>query len=193
MRTILALVLALSVQCACQSKPKVHPTDAYIDKQLKIIEKHKDVLAKQGRMPVDFSFPETVLAQYSWHSFKDGLFGAYTFYEPAFQQAQKSWWIHGFVKKGSDVLIAVNKNAQFKQYCRSVTWNMDGTETRDCDPPMNSMVGYQVGSGLGTVVEVIDDSTLRLDRKATADTLRFDLSITPPDYEDMCACHGGQQ
>lgn len=38
------------------------------------------------------------------------------------------------------------------------------------------------------VVEVVNKSTLRLDKKATGDVLQYDLGILPPDYVNMCAC-----
>lgn len=130
---VIALILMIimgSVIVWAQAK-KIKPSaDVFIDKQLAIIDAHVKILAKQGRVPADFADGTQVLATYGWHTkcgssegaiapvsllqhCDGGAFGAYSYSEAAFKQAQRSWWIVGTMKAGSDLLVAVNRNAKF--------------------------------------------------------------------------------
>lgn len=202
---------------ATATKPK-SPSETYIDAQLNLIKEHAKKLAKEGRMPEDFASTELFLAEYGWHSGNEtapgnqpplwllqsgarqgtGSFGAYSFSQRAFAQAQKQWWIHGVIEKGKDLLYPLNRNANF-------------------DP---SVVGYRISGIYGerlsaTVIEVrgkgyewqswgSDGSSdhgkdtwsgpLRLskpfpdDGKEPRFVYQYDIAILSPDYVDMCGC-----
>lgn len=211
MRLTIGLLLALT---ACSGQHKTvkgfSTEDAYQQKQKHFIDTHVKILQKGGRMPTDFVDGYMVLGIYGWRAdnglsetgptaslgllqASGGAFGAYTFYQAAFDQAKRSWWIDGVMKAGSDLLVAVNRNAEFKRVVRSESWDSEGGHKIDQGPPMNSAVGYHVGYMYhgpkdAVVVEVIDGRTLRLNKSSPGDVLQFDLAILPPDYVDMCDC-----
>jgi hypothetical protein len=199
MRTLI-IGLVLLEAAACQPK-KSTPSGDYIDQQLKVIESHAELLKDAGRMPVDFVSPYLYIGAYDWHSTSGrGYFGAYAFYQPAFDQASRSWFVHAMMKKGSDLLVAINRNAEFIRHCRyRALVSQDGgapKEVDDCDPAMNSPVGFTVsrmyqGPEDAVVVEVVSSNTLRLSKKSPGDVLQYDVAILPSDYVDMCACHAG--
>lgn len=160
-----------------------------------LFEAHAAILQQEGRLPADFEGVHYILGRYGWHGHaghersdgvrlrrSGGAFGAYSFYQPAFEQAQRSWWIHGVMEAGSDILRPVNMNAKFA----------------------DQVVGYRVGhiSVVGSresirdavVVEVpkyFDGSstnTLRLDTKASGFALGYNIGILPPDFVSLCEC-----
>lgn len=185
-----AIVLAAATYILAQ--PKGHPraleeeTSArYRSLSRKVIDDHASILMKEGRMPTDFAATFTVLGEFGWHKLSDAYSGVYTFHQASFDQAKRSWWIHGTMKAGSDLLVAVNRNSQFE--CSD--W--DATSCK-----MNSPVGFSVGFMYkgpvdAKVLAVVGRSTLRLDKVSPADVLQYDLSILPPDYVDMCQCAVG--
>lgn len=144
-------------------------------------------------MPEDYYEDYRVLGQYGWIRTAGGSSGVYSFYRPAYEQMQRSWVVHVVMQKGSDILIAVNRNAEFVRKCRSQWWGSDGSHGEDCDVPMKPPLGYSVGWMYGGpqgahVLEVLSSNRLKLDKKASEDVLQYDVMITPPDYIDMCAC-----
>lgn len=222
------LIGALAMAGAFYVAPQAQMRSLIATERAKI-DRHAEILATQGRMPRDFGMPELVLGVYGWHDWQrypadcrrasnsEGWpgycrFGAYSFHRPAFEQAQRSWWIQGMMRAGSDLLVAVNRNATFDDgvWSGSLTtcWSTgetkrhpDGTlevvtkcEQQPRKPNgMNSPVGFKVGYMYqgpedATVIEVVDYRTLRLDKKAPGDVMQYDLAILPPDYVDMCAC-----
>lgn len=199
-RFMLSLLFGASVAivlCVCLAAAGKTKSDIFIEAQQKVIDEHAKVLQDAGRMPADFASAYIVLGSYGWHGDgSSGSFGAYSFYEPAFEQATRSWWINGVMHAGSDLLIAVNRNVEFIRKCRGVWADSAGHSGQDCDPPMHSPVGYKVGvmydgSKGAKVIEVVNGHTLRLDKKSLGEALKFDLEILPPDYVDMCACTTG--
>lgn len=181
---------ALFVRAA--SKPR-EQSEIYYAKQEKIIEAHAATLRKEGRMPLDFSDAFRVIGQYGWHSAcgdgvgavaqvwiyrcDGGSFGAYTFYEPAFAQAKRTWWIHGVMEKGSDLLHPMNRGAKFDESIigYGVSFMYKGPEgARVIELPK-----YSDGSSM---------NVLRLDKKSPDFAQQWDMAITPPDYVDMCSC-----
>lgn len=176
--------------------------------QAKVFEAKEKILVEHGRMPVDFGNTFRVLGVYGWRRGPTGLFGAYTFSEEAFQQADRSWFIHAMMKEGSDLLIAVNRNVKFDRSNSSWILGCTGcteeylkkenakTAMTGYLPPV-SPVGYMVGFMYkgpegATVVEVVNRTTLRLDKKSPGDVLSYDVQITPPDYRNMCECEISQ-
>lgn len=186
----------------------------YINSEMKIIEKHADALKKRGQMPTDFADTYRVLGTYGWHSDRDvtvqssgiqpslnvlrnggGSFGAYSFFEPAYDQAKRTWFIHGMMKAGSDLLIAFNRNAKLDD-------SPDGYCLAGCTEEGNKrLAGEKIGTPLGykvgymykgpvdtTVIEIIDRRTVRLSKKADHDVMQYDLILAPADYVDMCGC-----
>lgn len=117
--------------------PGRSPSDVFRDGQLALINEHAKILMDEGRMPEDFGDAFSVLGTYGWHSASDpgvstggtvpslgvlnhgrgGAFGAYSFSPEAFEQAKRCWWIHGVMEAGSDILVPVNRNAQFRTWC----------------------------------------------------------------------------
>lgn len=183
-------------------------SDRYIQEQEGVFSSHQAELVKQGRMPSDFGDAYRVLGQYGWHTGRDtsvrevgtrpslgflqfsdggGTFGAYTFYEPAWEQAQRSWWIHGVMETGSNVLHAVNMSAKFTDqvvgYYVDFLW--DGCRT--CDgrtSPRHIKVldipKYSDGS--------LHSRELVIDYRAKRFVEMYNVGVLPADYVDMCAC-----
>jgi hypothetical protein len=154
--------------------------EEFINREMAVIRAKGELLRQAGRIPAaDHEGAFTLypkVGRYEWHAGpRGGYFGAYAFSQLAFEQAMRSWWVHGTIAARSDLLVAANPNAKF-------------------DP---SVVGYAVNSiYLGhdrsltgaKVVEFVDEHTVRLDRTAEADGEQWALGVLPPDYVDLCDC-----
>lgn len=168
---------------------------AYHAKQDAIIETHKKILVEAGRITDPDHFPpEVYIGTYS--DIKgicdDGMkptpctFGSYTFSEEAFAQAKRMFVLHGQIAEGSDLLIDVGQGAFDKtvvgydvgsmSYC-----SLHGGKLWHC-------YGADSFFQKSKVVEFIDKHTVRLDHKAKWDAEMYGLTVTPPDYVDMCNC-----
>jgi hypothetical protein len=200
---LFATLIAIGV---CVAQVARHESgEAYINRQLKIIEAHKALLVKAGRItdPSHFS-AEVYLASYGWHGDANGSFGAYTFYAPAFEQAKRIFVIHGEVDEGSNILVDANYGHYVEDergvtelssdnvgkgafdpsivgdtvpgltYCESY-----GNHNKYCDEP--GLIGAKV-------IKFIDRGHVMLDKTADHDAVMYGLTITPPDYVDMCGC-----
>lgn len=200
----MATTVGLSSSLQPQSQ-KVVLGEAFIRRETAEIERHADILKREGRIPTDFWSSHRVLGRYGWHNNEGdssvggtpslgllqrgarsgGSFGAYSFYRPAFEQASRSWWIHGVMEAGSDILHVVNRNAKLTE----------------------QVIGYRVQYISAypheirdaTVIEIpkwpdgsLRSSELRLNKRAPSYAMTYDIGILPPDYVDMCNCHVGQ-
>lgn len=199
---VLVVVLAVAVvhggfSVLAQRKGQgVSPSERYIKQQLAVIHSYAEKLVDAGRLP-DTADAFRILGQYGWHnagsgassvgalatlsvltSGTGGSFGAYTFYQPAYEQAQRSWQIHGMMETGSDILWPMNANAKFTEQIIGyhVGYISDGPE----HATVIGLPKYDDGSFRGG---------LQLDKKATKLVRQWGLMILPPDYVDMCACH----
>lgn len=133
MKHILPFLLTIAMCAGCQTtthvRKAVSPIDSYIDKQSAIIDAHKAILVKAGRITDPDHFDaDLYLTSYGWHSSCntrnslpgtdgenarslaistgcDGSFGAYTFNADAFKQAQRLYVVHGEMLAGTDILI----------------------------------------------------------------------------------------
>lgn len=219
---VILTVMAGPIAGCQQAKRVIHKpetSDQYIDRQLKIIDAHKADLVKAGRItdPEHFS-SELYLASYSW---RDGLckegpcsFGAYTFYQPAFEQAKKLYVIHGEILAGTDVLIDASWGECIEEKGGGcIIGSSDGyTSPRAKGAFDAAIVGYSVGpltycmkygahyehcdeigsnkdyTESGKAVKFIDGGHVQLDHKAKYDAQMYGLVIAPPDYVDMCDC-----
>jgi hypothetical protein len=187
----------------------------YIARQSKLIQEHKQLLVKAGRVTDPDHFPaELYLANYAWHTHGDGMFGTYTFYQPAFEQAKKLYVIHGEMLAGTDILVDTSWGECIEEkYGGCIIGSSDGyASPRKPGAFDAAVVGYFVGTltycmkygahyehcgdldgdaGFtepAKVVEFIDGGHVRLDHKAKYDAEMYGLVIAPPDYVDMCEC-----
>jgi hypothetical protein len=174
---VFALVCA---SCATGQHAKKEESSAgsYINKQLKIIEQHKAVLAELGRMPSDFWNPELFLAQYGWHSAPGLWFGAYSFHQPAFEQAKRSWFIHGVMEKGGNRLYAMNVNAKFDESIVGYTVVFLHMGIRNAK--VIGLYKYDDGS--------VDHRSVLINQTAAEFGFQYNIAILPPDYVDYCQC-----
>lgn len=230
---------ALVLTCACQTTLKTAKAekktanDIYHDRQAKLFESHVKELVKLGRVPEDFGGDAyTVLGQYGWHTRADissvggqaplwllqssgneGAFGAYTFYEPAFDQAKRTWVINGFMLPNSDLLWPMNGNAKFDKSV--VGYSVEYLTQSGCykddgnTPCEDGMKNEWHELRDAHVVDVFGHSyefeswgsdgshhrgpeywsgPLRLDKKAPAFMRQWRILIKPKDWVDMCAC-----
>lgn len=237
---LMSLILVLMPITACAQVRKtvaVHhksAEDTYIDAQLKIIDQHKKQLVAAGRItdPDHFS-SESYLATYGWHSSCDvrtslpgtngenarwlaistgceGSFGAYTFSEEAFKQAQRLYVVHGEMLAGSDILIDATWGECIPEKGGGcVVGSSDGyTSPRAKGAFDANVIGYSVGSLTycmkygahyehcdgkdftepSKVVKFIDGGHIQLNHKVKYDAEMYGLIIAPPDYVDMCQC-----
>jgi hypothetical protein len=112
------------------STPK-SSSDRYHEKQGVIFKAKSEELEKLGRIPTGFD-AYRYMSQYGWYSGNEsaignqpplwllqhgdgvgGAFGAYSFYQPAFEQAKNMWVFDGFMLPGSDLLWIKNSNIKF--------------------------------------------------------------------------------
>lgn len=220
---------------ACQSKTasrqeapaKKSAEDLYHEAQEKIFKQKSEELASAGRIPAGFD-AYMYMSQYGWHSerqfsvgtspiFSDGgSFGAYTFYQPAYEQAKKIWIFSGFMLPGSDLLwikdrgIKFDKSAigrtiahLFPEGCYADNGN-DPCETAFRNPDFSGATPGEM-----TDAKVIDvfghtfswrsltdnahgeeyrEGPLRLNKKASVFVSAYDVELKPDGYVDMCAC-----
>ena len=156
-----------------ESPKKLPPASAVSE-----IEQYAAILKQNGRMPSDFNFASNVLGRYGWHATSGGGYeGRYTFFQPAFDQAMRSWWVNAVMEGGSDVLRPVFSTAEFD----------------------DSVIGHHVGriymaeseSFLkdAVVVGLASHGGLRLNQTAPHFAMSHGISILPPDYVDMCNCY----
>jgi hypothetical protein len=164
--------------------------DRFIDRELKIIEAHKQELVKLGRMSNDFGMAEIILGRYDWHGDGPGYFGAYSFYQPAFEQAKRGWFLHGEVLEGSNEL-----------------WPHDDWDTKGQSHIIHfdeSIIGYTLpemymswfkdGKYTGAwftakIIGIAEDGHIAiLDRRAPHHAEQWQMQIVPNDWQDMCAC-----
>ena len=183
MTRLLVLMLLMSAACTATAEQR-QPGAAKIEAWLKEMDTRAEEIKKAGRMPQDYGNVWMTIGTYDWYSEGSARFGAYRFYEPAFQQAMRSWIIHGFTIKGDTLLYATNPNAEFD----------------------DSIVGYTVSYGYvedqrrfasmqTTVVESLKFSDnsghrgiLRLKDPAPETGPRYNIAIRPPDWVEMCGC-----
>lgn len=181
-----------------------------INRELKIIQEHADALAKLGRIPTNYGSPERFLAQYGWHYTSKGAFGAYSFYQPAFEQAKRMWIFDGYMLPGSDLLWVMNSNIRFDKSAigRTVAFLYESGCYRDdgntpCEPDAGGK-GQELRNA--TVLDVFGhtfewrsltdgshgaefwEGPLKLDKKAPAFMRQYGITLMPVDWIDMCAC-----
>lgn len=98
--TILLASITLLVACRAQTKAaKSHEPladEVYYSTQEKIFKEKSAELAKMGRIPAGYDAIDS-MSQYGWHPMDDGSFGAYTFYQPAFEQAKQTWVVSHYL------------------------------------------------------------------------------------------------
>lgn len=124
---VIASLFAFVFVSACQNSTKssgASHSDGYHSAQEKIFKEKSAELAKAGRIPTGFD-AYRYMSQYGWHSANEstvgttpifgtgGSFGAYAFYQPAFEQARKMWIIDGFMLPGSDLLWVTSDGTRF--------------------------------------------------------------------------------
>lgn len=235
MKTLILYAVCVST-CACQTIHKSLPakksaSEIYYQRQDKLFEAHEKELIKLGRVPEGFSGPEMILGQYGWHTRADissvgnqpplwllqnsgdeGAFGAYTFFQPAFDQAKRSWIIDGFMLPGSDLLWPTNRNAKFDKSV--IGYSVDYLSESGCykddgntpceddfknkwhklrDAHVVEVFGHSYeweswGTGGHDQGPEYWDGPLKLDKKAPAFMRRWGINIKPPDWVDMCQC-----
>jgi len=178
-----AVVAMMSGCAAAQAEQQVREID--LDVAQREIDAAEEALQDEGRMPRDFNNAYMVLGQYGWHKQGSGFSGRYTLHAAALAQAKRSWWIHGFTLKGSTLLYATNRNANFDDSIVGHTVSY-------------TYVDWTKGTTAGmttTVVETLkyDDNSghkgiLRLKHAAPVTDAHYSVAILPPDYVDMCGC-----
>lgn len=147
------------------------------------IEAHKAELVKLGHMDEDFRMAETVIGHYEWHGNGGGYFGAYSFYEPAFEQAKRGWFLHGEVLEGSNELWTPGRSIHFDQ-------SAIGLKVQRL-----SMSWFEKGSFRNQwfnakIVGIKEDGqTAILDKHAPHHAEQWGLQIVPDDWKDMCGCN----
>lgn len=161
-------------------------SNKYIKQQQKIIDQHKDELVVLGRMSKDYSsmYVDLALARYGWHGDGDGYFGAYSFYQPAFEQAKRGWFLsQGHVIEGNDELWS-DENLKFDDTVkgRTVTLYMSWREKGEFK---NS---YFKATIIGFPPKEHCSNCLLLDKSAPHYAEMAQIQILPDDWVDMCAC-----
>lgn len=188
----MVLTLAVVVYGVAQTKhfPRSEEDILYA-KTSALMKSHVELLRKAGRWPLEGEDGQpdafSTFGRYDWHFNKsgEGYFGAYSFYQPAFDQAARSWFFHGQMAEGSDILVNVGHGEFDKSIVGYTVGNMTycslhGGELHHC---------FGDGFAGGKVTEFIDATHIRLDHRARWDAEMYGLATTPPDYQDMCACH----
>ena len=132
-------------------------------------------------MPEDFGDSFAVLGAYGWHSASDpgvsspgtvpamgvlthgrgGSFGAYSFNPAAFEQAKRCWWIHGVMEAGSDILVPVNRNAEFRTPCDYGSFTTDAIT-------------------IGGTMTIVTDSEVTTGAETATSDLRLPEAMAPP-------------
>lgn len=207
--------------------------ETYTDAQAKIIDQHKQQLIKAGRVtdPEHFS-AELYLATYGWHSSCgvrnslpgisgknarylamstgcEGSFGAYSFSQEAFRQAQHLYVIHGEMLAGTDILIDASWGECIPE---KGGWCIIGSTGGYVSPRGKGAfdaeaIGYSIdglsycmkygahyehcdegGTKPSRIIKIIDGGHVQLDHKAKYDAEMYGLVVMPPDYVDMCGC-----
>lgn len=194
--TVIVALLVLVGMAACQSKSQSKPkfsSETYINSEQAKIKLHAKELVKSGHMTSDFierSDLSSILGRYAWYGDDKGYFGAYSFYEPAFEQAKRGWFLHGEVLQGSNELwpqddwsgerqayeIKFDKSAiGYKLPPMNMSWFKDGKYTSD--------------SFTATIIGFSEDGHIAiLDKRAPHHAEQWGMSIVPADWQDMCAC-----
>lgn len=181
---------------------------AFHEQQDHIIREHWEQLVKSGRITDDHVMPAALIGTYGWY---DGIcdevygdnsnrvdgktacsFGAYSFLEAAFEQAKHLYIIRGQMAEGSALLVDVGAGAFDKDivgytvpgltYC-----SLHGGKLWHCGGNLFDL-GPDTSFGPSKVLKFIDKFTVQLDHKAKYDAEMYGLTITPPDYVDMCNC-----
>ena len=199
MRLFKILVTMFSIAFLVCGQKKASRSEYFINEQSKLIEAHTKILSEEGRLtPAANSY--AILSQYGWHSscgdevgarptwvFRcaGGSFGAYSFYQPAYEQAKRSWWINGVMETGSDLLRATS----YAKFDKSII----GYDVSAISLEWDGRSEFEFIRG-AKVIEVLQypdgsiKSVVRLNKKAPRFAEQWGISITPPDYIDMCAC-----
>lgn len=189
----LMTIVLLPLMACGQVKKYTHPQseeEILFAKTSALMKSHVQLLRAAGRWPQEGEDGGgdgfTELGHYDWHSGKSGgYFGAYSFSQEAFEQAMRSWKVgRAQIAEGSDILVnvgrggfdksAVGYSVGYMTYC-----SLHGGVLHHCEEP---------GFPGARVIEFIDSTHLRLDKKAKWDAEFYGLQVTPPDYMDMCNC-----
>lgn len=189
MKTLMYILLVTLTSCAQTPHSK-----KFIDKELANIKAHAKLLVASGHMTNDYvNRMDTpgILGRYAWHGDGSGYFGAYSFYEPAFEQAKHGWFLHGTVLEGSDEFWPEDDWDDDKQqggivFDQSIigytlpqmymAWVQDGK--------------HQGGEFTAKIIGIKDNGhTLLLDKRAPHHAEQWGMAIVPADWKDMCECH----
>jgi hypothetical protein len=159
--------------------------DDFISAEEAKIEAHAKMLVALGHMSNDYVNrveTATILGRYAWHGNGSGYFGAYSFYEPAFEQAKKGWFLHGEVLEGSNELWTGDDGIKFDSAAIGLTiqgmnmsWFANGKYTSAWFTA--KIVGIKD-----------DDKTAILDKRAPHHAEQWGMQIVPKDWRDMCEC-----
>lgn len=209
---VVTLFLAI-IAAGCATRPPAGQTPAqqrFSAQQEALFTAHADMLKKEGRMPFDIGDSSGALGTYGWHTDcgdsegpsmpvallqhcvgGGGAFGAYSFSQAAFDQAQRSWWIHGVMEAGSDILHAVNNGAKFTEqvvgyhvdYIGVAPITRNGKE--EWPPALRDLIVVEVPKYSDGSLR---SDQLRLNKKAPSFAYTFNIGVLPPDYVNLCAC-----
>ena len=183
-RTVLICLAIALIGCGVIVQQK-SGSGMFIDRELKIIDQHKALLVKSGRMAQGFGMAELVLGQYAWHGDGSGYFGAYSFYQPAFEQAKRGWFLaHGYVIEGNNELWVDDDNIKFDDTVkgRSVNLAMFWYENvKHKDARFQAKI-------IGLPPEKDCAHCLLLDKRAPHYAEQYQVQILPEDWVNMCSC-----
>jgi hypothetical protein len=151
------------------------------------------LLVKSGHMSSEFAKrmdATTILGRYDWHGNGGGYFGAYSFYEPALEQAKHAWFFHGEVLEGSNELWPQDDWDTASQ-ANEIKFDQSAIGLK---VPSMYMSWYEDGKHKGgyfaaTIVGIKDDGhTAILDKRAPHHAEQWGMAVVPADWQDMCAC-----
>ncbi len=218
------VLLFVCVMTGCGQTPKKSQSELYYATQEKLFKQHSEELAKLGRIPAGFD-AYMYMSQYGWHSAHQssignqpilesgGSFGAYTFYQPALEQAKQMWVVDVFILPGSDLLWIKNSNIKFDKSVigrkidflyESVCYKDDGntpceedfkSQSRELrDATIIDVFGhgfeYESWGSDGSHSRGPEhwDGPLKLNKKAPAFMQQYRVEIKPPNWVDICSC-----
>lgn len=176
------------------AKPKLSDSERFINAEEAKINAHAKLLVAAGHMTTEFTKQAstyTLLGQYNWHGgATGGYFGAYSYYEPAFQQARRGWFMHGEVLEGNN------------EFWPEDDWDSDKQASEIKFDA--SIIGYQLprmsmawakdgkviyGDFTAKIVGVKENGhTLILDKYAPHQAEQWGMEIVPPGWQDLCNC-----
>ena len=167
--------------------------DDFIAAEREKINQHAKMLVKMGHMSssaANQADASTILGRYAWHGNGEGYFGAYSFYQPAFEQAKRGWFLNGEVLEGSNELWPqddwdnATQSHEIKFDQSAIGLKVSGMW----------MSWYENGEYKGEyftakIVGIKNDgSTAILDKRAPHYARQSGMQIVPADWQDLCAC-----